>query len=114
MLRDETCRETTNRYSATLLRKCDAQIFKISRTDRIEMHSSTPFVFFFLSFFLFSFFFFFQLNLVVKDRNQREIETDYICKLYLFPRSRAKFLRDVMSCSVPLSESQSHVLERVF
>ena len=70
---------------------------------------------FFLSFFLFSFFFFFQLNLVVKDhRNQREIETDYICKLYLFPRSRAKFLRDVMSCSVPLSESQSHVLEGVF
>lgn len=114
MLRDETCRETTNRYSATLLRKCDAQIFKISRTDRIEMHSSTPFVFFFLSFFFLSSFFF-QLNLVVKDhRNQREIETDYICKLYLFPRSRAKFLRDVMSCSVPLSESQSHVLERVF
>lgn len=76
------------------------------------MHSSTPFVFFFLSFFFLSFF---QLNLVVKDhRNQREIETEYICKLYLSPRSRAKFLRDVMSCSVPLSESQSHVLERVF
>ena len=57
--------------------------------------------------------FFFQLNLVVKDRNQREIETDYVCKLYLFPRSRAgKFLCDVMSCSVPLSES--HVLEGVF
>ena len=77
------------------------------------MHSSTPFVFFFLSFFFLSSFFF-QLNLVVKDRNQREIETEYICKVYLFPRSRAKFLRDVMSCSVPLSESQSHVLERVF
>lgn len=76
------------------------------------MHSSTPFVFFFLSFFFLSFF---QLNLVVKDhRKQREIETEYICKLYLSPRSRAKFLRDVMSCSVPLSESQSHVLERVF
>ena len=73
------------------------------------MHSSTPFVFFFFLFF----FFFFQLNLVVKDRNQREIETDYICKLYLFPRSRAKFLCDVMSCSLPLSESQSHVLEGV-
>lgn len=77
------------------------------------MHSSTPFAFFFLSFFFLSSFF--QLNLVVKDhRNQREIETEYICKLYLSPRSRAKFLRDVMSCSVPLSESQSHVLERVF
>ena len=63
----------------------EAQIFKISRTDRIEMHSSTPFVFFFFLFF----FFFFQLNLVVKDRNQREIETDYIFVSYIYFPARA-------------------------
>ena len=38
--------------------------------------------------FLFSFFFF-QLNLVVKDRNQREIETDYIFVSYIYFPARA-------------------------